>query len=153
MASEPQFECDLEPETGMPRVRFNFDNGWSASLLVRTGANLTDAMLASVACCPTGQWGAGVTELGPTEAWADEAISWIARVRARGSGTGDQVCQECGGPNPVWFAPNELWNRVMGGPDATGDPGGVLCPACFIAKAEEHGQCPTAWVLTPETAA
>lgn len=78
-----QFECDLEPGTEMPRMRFNFDNGWSASLLVRTGGDPTKAMLASVACCPTGEWGSGKTELGPTEAFADEAIKWIAQVAAR----------------------------------------------------------------------
>src|SRR5437868_786969 len=45
----------------------------------------------------------------------------------------EKVCQDCGGRNPVWFAPNPVWNLVMGGPDAKGDPGGIICPVCFIA--------------------
>jgi hypothetical protein len=42
---------------------------------------------------------------------------------------GDTVCQLCGGENPCWFAPNDLWNKVMGG-----EPG-ILCPTCFLVKA------------------
>ena len=49
---------------------------------------------------------------------------------------GDSRCQQCGRPNPIWFAPDRLWNHVVGG-----DPGreaqGVLCPSCFAAKADE----------------
>lgn len=59
-------------------------------------------------------------------------------------------CQDCGRPAPVWFAPNALWNRVMGGPEATDDPGGMLCPCCFIARAERTVIVPTAWVLDIE---
>lgn len=40
---------------------------------------------------------------------------------------GDALCQECGKANPVWHAPHDLWNSVMGG------EGGVLCPTCFCA--------------------
>lgn len=50
--------------------------------------------------------------------------------------TGDLVCGDCGRDNPVWFAPNDLWNLVMGGPDAKEDPGGILCPTCFAHRAE-----------------
>ncbi len=61
--------------------------------------------------------------------------------------SGDLVCQECGGDNPIWFTDNDVWNRVMGGPDQRDDPGGVLCPPCFIAAAERvHGQ--RAWKLS-----
>jgi hypothetical protein len=62
----------------------------------------------------------------------------------------ETVCDECGGPNPVWFAPSQTWNLVMGGPDAKGDPGGFLCPTCFIRKAEAGGIVPTAWTVAPE---
>jgi len=48
-------------------------------------------------------------------------------------------CQECGGENPVWFAPHDLWNRVMGGEDCKDDPGGIICPICFIRRAERVG--------------
>jgi len=42
-------------------------------------------------------------------------------------------CQECNGKNPIWYAENELWNRVMGSPN------GIICPACFSRKAEALG--------------
>ncbi|MGB1390823.1 MAG: hypothetical protein ACPG61_18265, partial [Paracoccaceae bacterium] len=29
---------------------------------------------------------------------------------------GDKYCHECGRDNPVWLAPNDVWNRVIGGP-------------------------------------
>jgi hypothetical protein len=64
--------------------------------------------------------------------------------------TGDRVCDDCGQNNPVWFAPVALWNRVVGGPEAKGDPGGVLCPICFIRRAEGAGVRPTAWIVQPE---
>lgn len=79
--AKPQFEADLDPNSGMPRVRFNFSNGWSASLVIRTPG--CDAMMASLAACPTGQWGTGKTELGETEASADEAIAWLDAIRQR----------------------------------------------------------------------
>lgn len=59
-------------------------------------------------------------------------------------------CDDCGVRNPVWFAPSEIWNHVMGGPEAKDDPGGTLCPVCFIKRAEAVGYVPTAWVLSPE---
>lgn len=65
-------------------------------------------------------------------------------------GAEETRCDECGGVNPVWFAPNDVWNLVVGGPDATDDPGGILCPICFIRKAEGAGVRPTAWALSPE---
>jgi hypothetical protein len=76
-----QFEADICPETGAPRVRFNFANGWSGSLVLRMAApNGCDFLMASVAACPTGQWGTGQTILGPTEARAAEAIDWLSTV-------------------------------------------------------------------------
>lgn len=41
----------------------------------------------------------------------------------------EDFCQLCGGRNPVWFAPNELWNKVNGSRE------GILCPVCFQEKA------------------
>jgi len=50
------------------------------------------------------------------------------------------VCDRCDENYPTpWFAPNFLWNIVVGGPGYRGDPGGMLCPNCFIEKAEERG--------------
>lgn len=48
-------------------------------------------------------------------------------------------CEDCGCQMLAWFAPNMIWNRVIGGPDAQYDPGGVLCPSCFIKRAERAG--------------
>lgn len=59
-------------------------------------------------------------------------------------------CDDCNRNNPVWFAPNELWNLVIGGPSATADPGGICCPICFIERAENCGIRPTAWKLDRE---
>ena len=56
----------------------------------------------------------------------------------------EAYCQRCGGPNVVWFAPSELWNAVMGGPD------GILCPMCFIYAAEAKGRDGAAWRIAPE---
>lgn len=78
-----EFECDLAPDTGWPRVRFNLDNGWSASVMFRLGRNGFEAQTASVAACPTGEWGTGLTEIGETEASADEVIRYLADVQAR----------------------------------------------------------------------
>jgi hypothetical protein len=54
---------------------------------------------------------------------------------------GDTKCQQCFAPNPLWFAPNEIWNQVIG-------KSGVLCPNCFLARAKIDG----AWKLVPEDA-
>lgn len=79
------FECDLAPDTKWPRIRLNLDNGWSVSLMVRTPVNGTKAMLASLAACPTGKWGEGVTEIGDgwNELGASEVIAIMAEIAAR----------------------------------------------------------------------
>jgi len=59
-------------------------------------------------------------------------------------------CMDCRQPYAVWFAPNHIWNLVMGGPGAQGDPGGILCPRCFTLRAEAAGVVPTAWIVMPE---
>lgn len=59
-------------------------------------------------------------------------------------------CEDCGAEPLVWFAPNSLWNRVKGGPEAKDDPGGMLCPNCFIKRAEALGIKPTAWIISME---
>lgn len=40
-------------------------------------------------------------------------------------------CNDCGNPNPTWYAPNYLWNKVM--PDRRYE---IICPACFQKKAD-----------------
>ncbi|GAA0760664.1 hypothetical protein FHS52_001098 [Erythromicrobium ramosum] len=78
------FEADLCPETGAPRVRFNFDNGWSASvvLLAETG-NPCLFHIATLAVCPTGEWGTGVTQLIGTEMGSDGVAQWLAAISVR----------------------------------------------------------------------
>jgi len=75
------FEADLDPSTRWPRVRFNFANGWTGSLLVKSLR--TEAIDASVCAWPTGQSGTGKSELGPNEASADEAIVWLYEISKR----------------------------------------------------------------------
>jgi len=42
-------------------------------------------------------------------------------------------CGDCGRPNVIWFAPNKLWDQVMGSPN------GIVCPACFAIRADRAG--------------
>lgn len=56
-------------------------------------------------------------------------------------------CRCCGQSNPVWSAPNDLWNCVMGGSD------GILCPRCFIDRAEMVGAAPEIWMVGPASGA
>lgn len=60
----------------------------------------------------------------------------------------NRPCEDCGCQMLAWFAPNMIWNRVIGGPDAQYDPGGVLCPSCFIKRAEIAGIIEV-WKLAP----
>lgn len=45
----------------------------------------------------------------------------------------EAFCQKCGHPNPVWYAPNELFNKI------NGSPVGIMCPVCFQKMADEKG--------------
>lgn len=64
---------------------------------------------------------------------------------------GDGPCQDCGTPDNIrWFAPSVLWNHVMGGPEAMGDPGGVICIPCFIKRTDAAGLAPVSWQLVPQ---
>jgi len=46
----------------------------------------------------------------------------------------EDFCQRCGARNTVWFAQNDLWNKVMGG------DGGIVCPECFRKSCSEIGE-------------
>jgi hypothetical protein len=50
------------------------------------------------------------------------------------------VCERCGRQHPVWFAPNEIWNRVIRSEH-------FLCPTCFVVLADEREPAiaPTGW--------
>lgn len=79
-----QFEADLCPDTHAPRLRFNFANGWTASLVLRMGRpNGCDFMMATVAAWPTGMQGLGLSDFGPTEACSDEALRFLDEVQCR----------------------------------------------------------------------
>lgn len=56
-------------------------------------------------------------------------------------------CEGCGRENVVWFAPSDLWNAVARRADGT-DP--MLCPVCFVKKAEAVGHSKAAWRVQPE---
>ena len=60
---------------------------------------------------------------------------------------GDGPCNRCGSDNIVWFTDSELWNLVMGGTDATDDPGGILCIHCFVTTAYLNGVDIKCWKL------
>lgn len=47
----------------------------------------------------------------------------------------EDFCQRCGARNTVWFAPNDLWNKVMGGGDID-----IVCPECFRKLCREMGE-------------
>ena len=56
----------------------------------------------------------------------------------------EEICERCGNENvPGWYAPNDLWNRVVGCPN------GILCPQCFVQQAEAAGERGP-WLLTSE---
>lgn len=55
-------------------------------------------------------------------------------------------CQKCGGPNIVWFAASDLWNRVVGEEEECS----ILCPICFVEMAEAKGIKPPAWQVVKE---
>lgn len=59
----------------------------------------------------------------------------------------EDFCQECGRPNAKpWFTPSDVWNRVM----RNGGPEPIICPICFIARADKAGIICTGWELRPE---
>lgn len=58
------------------------------------------------------------------------------------SGHPEDFCHYCGRRNPIWFAPNELWNSVMrhGGKEP------IICPTCFAIRAAPE----KVWILQLE---
>lgn len=71
-----------------------------------------------------------------------EGIEVAARLLAEQAAEdrgGDGPCRDCGKRYPPWHTDNAIWNLVVGGPDATDDPGGLLCPTCFLVLAETSG--------------
>ena len=78
------FEADLDPDSRAPRMRYNFANGWSASVVFLGGDRSgTRFRVASMACSPTGKWGQGLTELHEGEADANEVAAFLSVVARR----------------------------------------------------------------------
>ncbi len=78
------FEADLDPQSHRPRIRMNFSNGWSVSVvLMSPSQNGCEFLCASVAVCPTGQWGEGNTEIVAYEALACEVATILGEVSSR----------------------------------------------------------------------
>lgn len=82
------------------------------------------------------------------------AEDWSKRVATPAHLRGDGPCQDCGSLNIVWFTDNVVWNAVMEAEKhafASDRPEtGILCPFCFVKRAEEAGLRPTGWRVTPE---
>lgn len=75
-----QFHTDLDPELNWPRLRMDFDNGWTVSLAFHMSAkNGCDHAQASVAAFQTGK--KGKTQLLEHEATAGEAAALIYQVQ------------------------------------------------------------------------
>lgn len=75
-AVTPGFECDLDPDTRNPRIRFNFNNGRTVSVVFRTGVNQMDAPIASLALMERRK----VVELGQSEAFPEEVAAYLNTV-------------------------------------------------------------------------
>lgn len=60
----------------------------------------------------------------------------------------DGPCQECGISYPPWFADHAIWNYVMSGGTSAREQGGMLCPRCFMLRAEPHYAFRLVWRLT-----
>jgi hypothetical protein len=56
----------------------------------------------------------------------------------------EDYCHICGFDNIVWYADNDLWNKVMDKREE------ICCPVCFVKFAESKGIRPTAWRLSVE---
>ncbi len=76
------FEADLYPQYGSPRMRFNFANGWSASVVLYMAMSQNSCDFRPT--CPSGKWPQGLTQLGQHEASADEVAEFLAEVASRG---------------------------------------------------------------------
>lgn len=79
------FEADLDPDTMRPRIRMNFANGWTISIVLSGTANSrsTVFMTSSVAVWPTGLHNTGKTEILAMDAFSDEVADLMAKVKAR----------------------------------------------------------------------
>lgn len=59
------------------------------------------------------------------------------------------LCQLCDSEYPVWFAANELWNKVMRRPDGreASEKIHFVCLNCFAKEADSLDVKPNIWQL------
>lgn len=79
------FEVDMLFPSGGCRIRFNFPNGWSASVMLHTFAERSRSGLlyAGLAAAPLRDWD-GPIELHDSEATPDLVAAFLAEVASRG---------------------------------------------------------------------
>jgi len=70
--------------------------------------------------------------------WEAEANRLRRRLALVSREPRELLCMLCDADYPVWFAPNDLWNRVVRREDGS-DEWPFLCPTCFARKAVERG--------------
>lgn len=56
----------------------------------------------------------------------------------------EDYCHICKGRNIVWFADNDLWNKVVD------NRGLICCLICFVEMAKIKGINPTAWRISED---
>lgn len=56
------------------------------------------------------------------------------------------ICERCDKDYPIWYADNDIWNKVIRD-EVAGDCFDFLCPTCFIIRASMKGITPI-WRLT-----
>jgi len=83
----------------------------------------------------------------PRPAARGRNIDRYAFAPDRPAGHPEETCLDCGRANPVWHAPNDLWNAVMGTPDNPRAEGTIVCPSCFAQRA---GDRVSIWTFTPD---
>lgn len=76
----------------------------------------------------------------------DIPLDSSARVESAKPKYPNDICMDCGRHCIVWFADNEVWNRVISPENRFL----MLCPTCFVVRAEAQGIKTTGWKMTPE---
>jgi hypothetical protein len=61
----------------------------------------------------------------------------------------EATCDDCGGHNVVWFAPAPVWNQVVREPLAEPSTDPMLCPSCFMLRADKVLGVKT-WMVIPK---
>lgn len=73
------------------------------------------------------------TDSETTQEIVDALFASLNKPKNKRMVANEKSCQVCNDINPVWYAPNELWNSVVK------NKYHFLCPNCFIKMAEHKG--------------